>query len=251
MKTSRIILAMFISLLTIAFVSSCNKDEVKSEVANAELNDHGNEKGNVGIGNACNFTVPQTGSCFPGIYTNSISLPQYPGCTFQIKALYEFCYSGATISAYHFRDFEIIDHDCGKFQIDLQNAKNNGTLQSFIIGFNASVWATITQILLNAAPSNQSGLEFEYIIASCRRTCYIEKWKGEMSILIPVDENCSNGCCRRLTGYTRVGGKWQRTAQYVTPWSEDINGCQPPSTTQCNSGVGTDCFPRCETLLQF
>lgn len=232
-----------IAIVLSIIIYSCSKQEQPTEknVIKSELR----------TGNSCleSNLPPNSGSCAPGVYTGLITLPMYPGCTFHVKVNYYNCTTlGFGGQTFFLGDFEIFDHDCAQYNTDALNPTAAWELQ-----FNSQVWGATTSALLNTLiPITQSTTVFEYIIAACKRTCYVESEpnpKG-MTSIIPVTTACSSECCTRSTRYTRSSNGW--VASNTTLSSPPV-GCPQGNDKPCPSGTlsQTSCGGGCAVLLGF
>ena len=122
-------------------------------------------------------------------------------------------------------------------------------LEEFIMQFNASVWAEITDVLMNQASSTIQIINYEYIITSCRRTCFVEVLNYPFTAIVPVESDCNDACCRRFTRYVKINGHFEKDFQRV----EEVEGSCTTTGSNCATipFPPTDCFNRCNTLIYF
>lgn len=254
MKHFKILMAVAIIAVITVFIYSCAKENEKlSESDTQELSLNSQTRGDE-IGNSCLETNQpfNAGSCFHGTYTNWIELPQYPGCHFNVSVEYYLCNSGIGSQALHLGDFVINDHDCQAYSDDVNDAIANNTILTFQLSFNSSVWAKLTTLLLNNLPNASTYLiNAEYILAACKRTCYveIERTPEGLSKIIPVENACSSECCSRNSFYRKINGVWELDHYTL---SSPPTTC-PNNTVSCpaNTTFATNCIDGCAVLLGF
>lgn len=244
MRNFRIFIFLAFAAISSMFIYSCVKQQ-----------DHQDSKSDVitelRAGNSCleSNLPPNTGSCASGVFTELITLPMYPGCTFHVRVNYYNCTTlGFGGQTFFLGDFEIFDHDCAQYNIDAQNPTAAWELQ-----FNSQVWGATTNSLLNTLiPLTTSTIVFEYIVAACTRTCYVESEpnpKG-MTAIIPITTACSSDCCTRSTRYTRTLTGWEASN---TTLSSPPMGCPQDNNPPCQGGTisSTPCSGGCAVLLGF
>ncbi len=204
-----------------------------------------------GIGKSCIPDIKTNLVCSPGIFPTAIQLPQYPGCTFYISANYVRCSDWALGTEYiHMGDFSIIEHDCPQFNTDMTNAINNGTKETFIAQFNGSVWGVLTNYLLSQTNGIWSNTVLEYMVAACNQICIVEKRFSDtqFTALVPVNNRCSEDCCRRITNYIKINGQWEVYSNSITegPECEIITASCPANTVDY-----TNCIKNCSQFIYF
>jgi hypothetical protein len=128
---------------------------------------------------------------------------------------------------------------------------NSGNIEAFTAQFNASVWLNFTNYLLTQNPGITTNTQFEYVVASCVRTCIVEKRIGgsKFTILVPVNKKCGEDCCRRLSTYIKINGLWTLSVQTITEGSQ----CTPMPANNCppNTVNYTDCIKNCSQFNYF
>ena len=108
--------------------------------------------------------------------TLQITLPSYPGCTFEVAFEHVECENGWG-DVYHLGDFEIISYSCPAFAAALHNAYVTGgsTFTGFVEVFEKEVRDQIEKlIIIQSVPPNTypCGEKYFFFMSHARITCY-------------------------------------------------------------------------------
>lgn len=231
-------ISIFILLFGFSFaLVQCTKDEAtKIELKGSKIEYR--------TSNPCAPDFSNRPSCDSITHTISVQIPMYPGCSFSVKFFFWECYGGSAI-AYHLTDYEIIDHNCNQYNIDLINARNNNTINTFNIAFGKQIWNAITQWILSGTPSNVTVATLEYYVASCSKECY---WQTRGSYWVGKRFACGENCCGLQKVYNKVNGQWVLTNTTVNSPVDPCYGARPVDCPDSRYQWSTDCSPQCEVL---
>ena len=237
MKIYKFISIILLLLFAVALVQ-CGKE------TGHDINDHAIEQRSV---NPClpDFTILP--DCIEIEFNWYVEIPNYPGCNFEVQILMYECYDGLDAIAYHLADFEILNHNCLNYNIDLQNAISNGVVNHFNIIIQQQIWMVITQLLLNSTPPSYSYVAMSYYIADCSKFCSIEVQDGPFTALVMQKLICGLQCCKLQQGYHKKNGVWKLTNRKVSSPEYPCRGAIIPD---CPRGTtySTECYPQCEVF---
>jgi len=241
--------ALFFTFLLFGLIISCSKNSVEDNIL--ETNVSSNETSTRAPGESCIRTNFNSGSCFEGVYTYSISIPSYPNCTFEVSVDYVNCVSDQGDRSIHLGDFVINEHDCPQYNTDLSIANTQNQLQTFQTSINQQVWAQVTNNLLNDNPPTLGTvIVLEYIVSQCTRTCYVNltpKAGNPFIATVPRKINCGTNCCRLIDNYQETNGSWELANTINEPI---FAGCLFTGVPFClpNTVFSTDCDDNCDSL---
>lgn len=230
-------------LLLFLVLVSCNDSRDDILVDNTELTARSQSTN-------CLEDVPTTGSCFDGVLSWPIAIPEYPGCTFNVSVEYIQCSSLTgmfNITSLFLGAIEINDHDCPAYDQDVNTAIANGTINDFTIAIDKSIWNVVRPILLNGiSPTNFAFIEIINRPSSCIKTCYVLQGGEPFNYIAPVRIPCGTSCCEVKTTYQFIDGHWQQTSQAVEE-TEECNSDEPIILSCPFGTVGsTDCLNTCD-----
>ena len=183
----------------------------------------------INIGFGCNDTT-----YIDTVVINSLS--QYPGCIFKVIFQRQECKVGSTLEDVTIGDFQILEHNCSQFSIDINNNYNQSIWSSFIINFETSMWNSIRDYLIALKVTGNKFLcgqgkwfNINFIRASCYRYASGIQRNG---LAISTKLSCGSQCCERHTTVCRnQNGTLQITQNDVTnPFNIDCS--DPPFLTE-------------------
>lgn len=199
------------------------------------------------------FDVLPDDSCIEGDWVNTISIPGYPGCEFQVSVPIANCATLVGLGTTHFLgEYTVLNHFCSEYNLDVEAAISNGTIDQFTLGINTQIWAEITNSLLNSSVVTGNQVVFEYVQGDCTKTCYefTEPNPLGFTAIIPVTENCGTNCCRVAREYELQGdGNWIATGVRLMTPEVRCGGftfdciIEGPGSSSCSGG--------CEAVLAF
>ena len=219
MKNFKILFGSLVIILATVLVYSCNKENENPTIDFKTLvqSRGGDVPLTIGgdlldlLGTACvpsSIVIP--GACNDTIYTDTVVITNhsmYPGCSFKVIFKRQECkipsFKDVTVG-----DFQILDHDCPQFSIDLDNNYNQSIWSSYIIDFETEMWNNIRDhIIAQNVVGNDyicmQGVFFyiNFIRASCYR--YVSTIRKHGGLGISTKLACGSQCCERHTRVCR------------------------------------------------
>lgn len=233
MKNLKILFGSVV-LLAALFIYSCSKEiEKQSSFENSEVeNRSGGDLLDL-LGTAC---VPSTivipNVCNDTTYTDTVVITShsiYPGCSFTLIFKRQECLWGG-LADVTIGDFQIYDHNCPQFSLDIDNNYNQSIWSNYIIDFETEMWNklrdhTIEQKVTGNLYSCGQSVFFNinFIRASCYR--YVSTKRKEGGLGISTKLACGSQCCER---HTRVCRRADGTLNIT---QSDVTN---PSNIKCN-----------------
>lgn len=200
------------------------------------------------------FDVLPDDSCIEGEWVNTISLPSYPGCEFQVSVPTANCATliGFGSTTLFLGEFTMNNNFCSEYTQDVEAAISNGTIDQFTLGINIQIWAEVTNSLLTSSVVTGDQVVFEYVQGDCTKTCYEYTEPNPLGLtgIIPVTENCGTNCCRVQRRYSLQGdGNYIPTGvRLMTP---EVR-CSGFTFDCIIDGPGSSiCSGGCEAVLSF
>ena len=183
--------------------------------------------------------------CDSTTITINVSLPSYPNCSFEIQFFFWECNISNYEVVYHVSDPQIVNQYCSQYNTDLQNAMNNGTIESFNLNIYRQVWQKVNSWLLNNTSPTKTVVEMDHYVASCSKMCY---WISRNGGWVGWKYPCGENCCKLFMYYKNINGIWVLDKKEYIPVDDPCSGSRP---VNCLAGKGkyeTECTPQCEVL---
>jgi hypothetical protein len=188
------------------------------------------------IGSSCLGDAPSP--CYEGVYTWSITLPDYPNCELIVEQYYYVCY-GLNFANFHLGGFDYtINLGCDDFLDDQETAILQGTEEQFITYINQQIWEQITENLLSGLSGSYYEIaEFEYNVGSCKFLCGSDQLR------------CGDVCCRKVNKWERdSSGDWYLSEEgEIERFGDSCLTYQNPGCSPSEL-QSQDCFDNCASL---
>jgi len=199
----------------------------------------------------CKVEIPYgDGPCslFGRQFTTSID--GYPGCTFTISYGGGNCVDIFTGDQYYYvEQFSLLAHDCEEYNMDIEDAIADGSIESFSKEFEDKLYELVLYNIAENIILPWNHFVVNYRTSSCSKFCYSEMTlpSGNQSILVPSKVKCGEGCCEYFSDVWNSYTGINFSTEII---NSDLSDCSDVPDGQYCKGkeirYSTDCLLTCE-----
>ena len=110
----------------------------------------------------------------------------------------------------------------------------------------------LSQIMYYPKQSVVNNVVVDYVAAQCSQiwTVEIKIRDTELTALVPVQNDCGDGCCRRTSTFRKIDGQWVLIHHDITTDSQ-CNSVNPNRYCPQNTVNYTECLKNCSQFIYF
>lgn len=192
---------------------------------------------------------------FIGSWNGSITLDDYPGCTFQVSSIFNKCTNPQTGQhVLYIEGINLVSHDCQAYNDAVDLAQQSGTLDAFSAEFDGELVQATTQMIGNQNLGPFGAAIVNYRTASCVTYCYIVgsgKKDGSFGPVLFERSSCGTACCFIHTEFY-YSYSCECIQSYSVDYTDESIECDVTLSVRCGPPdylYTSACVYRCDYLV--